>query len=156
MGGIWRDVGADELAGVLERVVGALPGATPAVRQLLVQRVRAANGITWAPIGGGLALPHLRAPVALGPDSGVLALLFLREPLATDEPAPDHRPVTRLLFFIAPSPRAHLELLAQLGETLTRGELPRLLLEGAPDDALLAAVAGVESGRGATGEGPPA
>lgn len=156
VGGIWRDVAADELAGVLVRLVESLPGATPAVRQLLVQRVRAANGVTWAPIGDGLALPHLRAPVALGPESGVLALIFLRDPLATDEPAPDHRPITRLLFFIAPSPRAHLELLAQLGETLTRGDLHRLLLEGAPDDALLAAVTAVESGRGERAEGPPA
>ncbi|HET9952190.1 MAG TPA: PTS sugar transporter subunit IIA [Candidatus Eisenbacteria bacterium] len=153
MGGVWRDVGAGELAGVLERVVGALPGATPAVRQLLVQRVRTANGITWAPIGGGLALPHLRAPVALGPESGVLALIFLRDPLATDEPAPDERPITRLLFFVAPSPRAHLELLAQLSETLTRGDLQRLLLEGAPDADLFAAVAAVEAGPRPRAEG---
>jgi len=152
VGNIWRDVGADELPGVLERVVGALPGATPAVRQLLVQRVRAANGITWAPIGGGVALPHLRAPVALGPESGVLALIFLRDPLAADEPAPDQQPVERLLFFIAPSPRAHLELLAQLSETLTRGGLQRLLLEGAPDAELLAALAAVDADRGAHAE----
>jgi PTS system nitrogen regulatory IIA component len=156
VGGIWRDVGPDELAGVLERVVGALPGATPAVRQLLVQRLRAANGITWAPIGGGLALPHLRAPVALGPESGVLALVFLRDPLATEEPAPDRQPISRLLFFVAPSPRAHLELLAQLSETLTRGDVQRLLLQGAPDAALFAAVAAVEAGRGSTAEGPSA
>ena len=148
VGGIWRGVGAAELPGVLERIVAALPGATPAVRQLLAQRVRGANGITWAPIGGGLALPHLRAPVALGPESGVLALIFLDEALATDEPAPDQRPITRLLFFIAPSPRAHLELLAQLSEALTRGDLQRLLLEGAPDAELLAALGAAESGRG--------
>jgi PTS system nitrogen regulatory IIA component len=147
LGGIWRDVGAADLPGVLERVVGLLPGATPAVRQLLVQRVRAANGITWAPIGGGLALPHLRTPVALGPESGVLALLFLTDPLATDEPAPDQQAITRLLFFVAPSPRAHLELLARLSETLTRGDLHRLLLRAAPDAELFAAMAAVEAER---------
>src|ERR1039458_1234282 len=28
-GGIWRDVAAEEVPGVLERIIGALPGATP-------------------------------------------------------------------------------------------------------------------------------
>ena len=147
IGGIHRDVGAAELSGVLERVVGLLPGATPAVRQLLVQRVRASDGITWAPIGRGLALPHLRTPVALGPDSGILALLFLKDPLTSGEPAPDREPIRRLLFFVAPSPRAHLELLAQLSETLTRGDLHRLLLRAAPDAEIFAALAAVEADR---------
>ena len=62
---------------VLARVVAALPGAAPAVRQMLGQRVHAADGITWAAVGGGLALPHLRSHVALGRDAG-----SPREPLA--------------------------------------------------------------------------
>jgi PTS system nitrogen regulatory IIA component len=140
-GGIWRDVAAPELQGALETVVGRLPGTTPAVRQLLLQRVRSPGGIVWAPIGGGLALPHLRLPVALGRESGILAMLFLREPLELREPGPDERPVARLLFFIAPSPRAHLELLAQLSAALTRGGLRRLVLDAAPDAELFASLA---------------
>jgi PTS system nitrogen regulatory IIA component len=139
-GGIWRDVAPAEIPHVLETVVGRLPGATPSVRQLLVQRVRAPGGVIWAPVGGGLALPHLRAPVALGRESGVLALLFLREGLVSDEPAPDGLPVTRLVFFVAPSPRSHLELLAQLSGALTRGPLHRLLLDGAPDEEIFGAL----------------
>jgi PTS system nitrogen regulatory IIA component len=149
-GGIWRDVGALQLQDVLETVVGRLPGATPAVRQLLLQRVRSQGGIVWAPIGGGLALPHLRVPVALGRESGILAMLFLRDALSLSEAGPDERPVTRLLFFIAPSPRAHLELLAQLSATLTRGGLRPLVLDAAPDAELFASLArGVEPGAGA-------
>jgi len=149
-GGIWRDVAATELQGALETVVGRLPGATPAVRQLLLQRVRSAGGIVWAPIGGGLALPHLRVPVALGREAGILAMLFLRDALELSESGPDERPVTRLLFFIAPSPRAHLELLAQLSASLARGGLRQLVLDAAPDADLFASLArGVESGAGA-------
>ena len=40
-GGIWRDVPAAEVPEVFERIVTALPGATPPVRQLLGQRLRA-------------------------------------------------------------------------------------------------------------------
>ena len=141
VGGIWRDVAEADLPRVLETVVSRLPTASPAVRQLLAQRVRAPGGVVWAPIGRGLALPHLRAPVALGREAGVLAALFLEEPLRTEEPAPDSLPVTRLLFFIAPSPRAHLELLARLGFALSRGGLRAPILEARPDAEILTAFA---------------
>jgi PTS system nitrogen regulatory IIA component len=143
-GGIWRDVPAAGLLDVLERVVTALPGTTPVVRGLLGQRLHAPGGITWAPVGGGLALPHLRASMALGRDSGILALLLLRDPLPLEEAPPDGVPVTRLWFFIAPSPRAHLELLAQLSTSLTRGGLRQLALEAMPDAAVFTAVAAAE------------
>ena len=149
-GGIWRDVAASGVLKILEQVVSQLPGATPAVRQLLIQRLHAPGGVTWAPVGGGLALPHLRAPVALGRDAGTFSLLQLREPLAISEPVPDDRPVIRLLFFIAPSPRAHLELLGQLSTALRSGDLRRLILEGAPDEQIFAALGAAETNNGAT------
>ena len=141
-GGIWRNVSTADLPGVLDTIVGRLPATTPAVRQLLLQRVRAQGGIVWAPIGGGLALPHLRSPVALGRDAGILALILLHDALPAGESAPDQFPVTRLFFFVAPSPRAHLELLAQLSAALSQGGLRRLVLEGAPDPDLFASLAG--------------
>jgi PTS system nitrogen regulatory IIA component len=144
-GGIWRGVAAAEVVKVFERVVVVLPGATPEVRRIVSQRLHAPGGVTWAPIGGGLALPHLRAHVALGRDSGLLAIVFLREPLPLTEPPPDGVPVTRLLFFIAPSPRAHLELLAQLSSAVTRGPLRELVLKAATDAEILAALAAAET-----------
>lgn len=144
-GGIWRDVPAAGLREVLARVVAALPVAAPAVRQMLGQRVHAEDGITWAAVGGGLALPHLRSHVALGRDAGILALVFLREALPVEvEPPPDGVPITKLFFFIAPSPRAHLELLAQLSTALTRGGLRNLVNAGTTDEEIWAAVAAAE------------
>lgn len=141
-GGIWRDVPAATVRDVLESIIVKLPGATPPVRQLLTQRLRLPDGISWAAVGGGLALPHLRTPIALGRDAGALAILFLRDPLALKEPTPDDAPITRLLFFIAPSPRAHLELLSQLSSALVRGSLRRPVIEGARDEDIFAALAG--------------
>jgi PTS system nitrogen regulatory IIA component len=143
-GGIWRGVPANEVLNVLERVVSALPGTSPEARRLLVQRMRTPGGMTWAPVGGALALPHLRSPVALGRDAGTFALLLLRGALPLAEPPADGTPVTRLLFFVAPSPRAHLEMLAQLSSALTRGDLRRLVIEGATDAEIFAAVAAAE------------
>jgi len=144
-GGIHRDVSAAGVPDFFADIVARLPGATPPVRQMLQQRLRAPSGISWAAVGNGLALPHLRSAVALGRDAGVVVLMLLRDSLTLPEPAPDAQPITRLIFFVAPSPRAHLEILAQLSTALTHGKLPRLISTGSPDEDIFAAVAAAES-----------
>jgi len=140
-GGIRRDVPAAAALDLFAEIVARLPGATSPVRQMLQQRLRAPGGISWAAVGGGFALPHLRTHVALGREAGTVAIVMLRDALALPEPAPDEQPVTRLLFFVASSPRAHLEILAQLSTALSRGDLRRLIAEGSTDEAIFAAVA---------------
>lgn len=138
-GGIWREVAADGVIEVLARIVAALPGATPAVRQLLAQRLRGPGGITWAPVGHGFALPHPSNRIALGRDAGIVALICLRDTLPQAEPTPDGVPVRWVFFFIAPSPRAHLELLGRLGRGLGRGTLRDCVTRGDADAAILKA-----------------
>ncbi len=135
-GGLWRDVPADGVLGVFEQVLRRLPGVTPALLGLVIRRLRAPAGVTWAPVGEGFALPHLATRPALGPDCGCVAALWLREPLAVAQPAPDAAPVTRLLFFLAPAPRAHLDLLARLSRALRGGPLREALLAAAADEAI--------------------
>jgi nitrogen PTS system EIIA component len=139
-GRIWRDVPATEVPNVFERIITSLPGATPPVRQLLGQRMKAKGGVTMAPIGGGFALPHPSARITLGRDSGIIALLLLRDALSLDEPPADGVPVTYLFFFIAPSPRAHLNLLARLSRDLTRSSLREVVQMGAPDEEIFKTV----------------
>jgi PTS system nitrogen regulatory IIA component len=139
-GGIWRDVPAAETPNLFERIVNALPAATDPVRQLLGQRLRAPGGVTMAPIGGGFALPHPSARITLGRDAGSVALLFLRDALALAEAPADDVPVTRLFFFIAPSPRSHLNLLGRLSRNLAAGPLRELLVQEAKDEEILQAI----------------
>jgi PTS system nitrogen regulatory IIA component len=141
----------------LAKVVAVLPGATPPIRALLAQRLQAPGGVTLAPVGGGFALPHPSTRIALGRESGTVAVLLLREPLSSAEPGPDDVPVTRLLFFIAPSPRAHLDLLGRLSRILGRGPLRELLVRAAPDDEIFAAVTAADNAQasgGSTREAP--
>lgn len=144
-GGIWRDIPAAGVAGVFAEIMAKLPGTTPPMRQMLQQRLRGPNGISWALVGKGFALPHPRIPIALGRDAGIFAIVLLRDALAANEPAPDGEPVTRLLFFVAPSPRKHLEILARLSTALTRGTLRQLINESVSDGEIIAAVAAVEN-----------
>jgi PTS system nitrogen regulatory IIA component len=153
-GGIWRDVAPDGVPGVLERIVQALPGTVPAIQKVLIQRMRAKDGVNFAPIGRGLAVPHLSARVALGRESGTLALLILREPLALAHGSPDGAPVTRLFFFIAPSARAHLDMLGRICRALDHGPLPDCLARGAADAEILAMVDALDDRAAAQGEKP--
>jgi PTS system nitrogen regulatory IIA component len=144
-GGIWRDVLATNVLELFGTIVAKLPGATPPVRQILQQRLRDPHGLSWAPIGGGLALPHLRTPVSMGREGGLIALILLTEPMTVAEPAPDEEHINRLLFFIAPSPRAHLEILGQISAALTRGNLQAPIREGAADEQIMAAIIAAEA-----------
>jgi len=96
--------------------------------------------VTIAPVGDGFALPHPSARITLGRDSGTVALLLLRDDLVLAEPPADGVPVRRLFFFIAPSPRGHLDLLASLSRNLVHGPLRELVEKGAPDDEIFKAV----------------
>jgi PTS system nitrogen regulatory IIA component len=152
-GGIWRDVPLVKLPALFERIVTALPGATPPVRQLLGQRLRAPGGVTMAPVGGGFALPHPSTRITLGRDSGTVALILLRDALPPDAAAPDDVPITRLCFFIAPSPRAHLDLLGRLSRSLVRGPLRELVARAAADEEIFQAVDAVDAAGATKPEG---
>jgi PTS system nitrogen regulatory IIA component len=149
-GGIWRDIPAAAVTEVLERVIAGLAATPQPVRALLAQRVRAKGGINWAPVGGGFALPHFSTRITLGRDAGIVTLLLLREAFPLAEPPPcDGTPVTRLFFFIPPSPRAHLDTLARLSRALAQGPWRGLVEQGAPDEALFQALAAADFSAGA-------
>ena len=139
-GGIFRDVAAADVTGIFVRVASAMRGATPPMRELLGQRLRAAGGVTYAPVGGGFALPHPATRITLGRDSGTVALIFLKEGLGLTEPRVDEVPVTRLLFFIAPSPRTHLDLVGRLSRLLLNGTLSKRLEGGSTDEEVFQVV----------------
>lgn len=150
LGRVWRQVSAADVMATLERVLGVLPGVSAPVRTLLGQRLRARGGMNWAPVGRGFALPHFSARVTLGREAGVVALLLLREGFSIEEGAPDGVPVTRMLFFVPPSPRAHLDTLARLSRVVAKGTLSALLDRGAADGEIFEALAAADR------PGPPA
>jgi PTS system nitrogen regulatory IIA component len=137
-GGIWRKIPAADVLTTFERIVRQLPSIAPPVQQILLTRLRTSEGVNWAPVGRGIALPHLRSPVVLGRDAGAVAVLFLHDALALQPP--DEIPVRRLIFFLAPSPRGHLEILARLSRSLSHGGLEPRLREEMSDGEIFKAI----------------
>lgn len=150
-GRIWRNVASTALPGIYYQVLSELPGAVPAIRRLIQQRLEAKSGITFAPIGEGFALPHLSGRLALGEGGGIVALIFLKEPVQLREPRVDDDPVFRLAFFNAPTPRTHLDLLGRLSRALRSGPMREAVLRAAPDSELLAAAAAEDQAAGKSG-----
>ena len=70
-----------------------------------------------------------------------MALICLRDSLPVTESGVDHVPVTRLFFFVAPSPRAHLDILGRLGKLLRSGPARELLLSDTADETIFKVVA---------------
>ena len=140
-GGIHRDTPAKEVRTALAEVIDAAPGLSTAIRQLLKNQIHSPDRLIWAPAGHGYAMPHLKARVALGRNAGIVALVLLKEPLQMDGSPVDDIPVRRLLFFIPPSPREHLDLLARLAH-LARCEAFAHCLETKPDDEKIYQAAG--------------
>jgi len=138
-GGIWREAAGPRAVEVFGRVIGSLAGVPQAVRTLLAHRLGAKDGINWAPVGGGYALPHFSTRVTLGRDAGVIVLLLLDEQLPLAAPPSDGVPVTRLFFFVPPFPRAHLQMLGRLSHLLAKGPLRGLVDRDAPDDEIFQA-----------------
>lgn len=135
-GGIWRDVAAADLPDVFGHVAEALPGAQPPIREMLAQRFRAPGGVTMAPVGAGYALPHPATRVSLGRNSGAMALILLRDPLPPQDLRVDAVGITRLMFFIAPSPRAHLDMVARISRLLAAPTLRDALDQQAGDETI--------------------
>lgn len=135
-GGIWRDIAPGDLDNLFQRIVRSLPGLSPTVMNLLIQRISAPGGITSAPVGGGFALPHPAMRIALGEACALTALIQLSGPWAGIQ-APDKIPVTRLLFFISPTPRLHVNMLGLLARSIASGQLTQAMDQGADDEALL-------------------
>lgn len=134
-GGIWRGIAPEDLGSLFERIVRSLPGLPPAVMNLLVQRILAPGGVTPAPVGKGFALPHPTMRVALGESCALTALIQLGSPWAEVQ-TPDNIPVTRLLFFISPTPRLHVNMLGLLARSISSGLLTQALDQDADDEAL--------------------
>lgn len=147
-GGIWRRVAAREVVDTMVAVAGRMNGITAAVRGLLETRLRAAGGVTYAPVGHGFALPHPAARITLGRESGVLAWIEVPEGVVIHEPHVDAAPVRRLWFFIAPSPRAHLDMVGRLSRMLLRPAWRDVLAGDAGDEEIFGVVAAADAAAG--------
>ena len=141
-GGIHFRVAGSELATVLRNITALLPLEDDVDREMLLQFLIARDELAVAPIGDGIAIPHVRTPIVLSQSGSTAALAFLIEPL--EMAAPDDKPVDTLFFLICPTVHAHLAMLAKLAFCLRAPAFRDALRRRAPADEILRIAAETE------------
>ncbi len=115
-----------------------------AERELLLAMLlaREATGVTA--VGGGVLVPHVRAPLVLG-DAPRILLIYPAAPLPeTAVHTPDGQPIQAVFVLASPTVRAHLTLLALLAAALRDADFRQAVLSRMPETAILQSAAAAE------------
>lgn len=115
-GGVFHDVGGATREETLRSVIALLKLDDEADRETLLDLLLARDAAAVVPVGDGIAIPHVRNPIALSADEPSLTLFFLRQPV--DFNAPDAQPVFALFLLVSPTTRVHLQMLAKIAYLL--------------------------------------
>jgi PTS system nitrogen regulatory IIA component len=134
-GGIFHDVGGATRQEALRSIIALLKLEEEGDRETLLQLLLARDATAVVPVGGGIAIPHVRNPIALSTDEPSLTLCFLRQ--AVDFAAPDGKPVFALFFLVSPTTRVHLQMLAKISYLLRDPSFREAILGRAPAARLI-------------------
>jgi PTS system nitrogen regulatory IIA component len=141
-GGVFHDVAGATREEALRAIISKLPLDDDSDRETLLGILLARDSEAVAPVGEGIAIPHVRNPIALSTDEPSLALFFLRQPV--DFGAPDRQPLFALFFLVSPTTRVHLQMLSKIA-WLLRDAAFRAVIRGRESrDRVIAAARAVE------------
>ena len=141
-GGVFHDVGGGTRDEVVRSIIVLLKLEDEGDRETLLQLLLARDAAAAVPVGEGIAIPHVRYPIALAADEPSLSLCFLRHPV--DFAAPDGQPVYALFFLVSPTTRAHLQTLAKLAYLLRDPDFREAIRSRAPAARLIEVARRVE------------
>lgn len=137
-GGVFHEVAGTNREEVLRSIVALLKLEDAGDREMLLELFLARDAAAVVPVGDGIAIPHVRNPIALSTDEPSLALCFLAQPV--DFAAGDGRPVFALFVLVSPTTRAHLQMLAKIA-FLLREPAFRAAVQGRESAARLVEIA---------------
>lgn len=168
-GGVHYAVPGTDRDGALRAIVQLLP-IDERDRALVHDVLSARAGLGKTGVGAGVAMPHVRHPIALDVSEPRLGVYFLEQPIdfaggaAAQEPAftaqvagalpdPALASIHTAFFLITPSVRTHLAMLSRLAFVLHDAELGEALARRAPREDIIAAIARIEVKLRASGAG---
>jgi PTS system nitrogen regulatory IIA component len=140
-GGIHFDVPSGSLDTALRSVVERLRIADDDDRAMLLEILLAREAIGVTPVGDGIAIPHVRAPIILDSTGAVVSLSFLATPIKLGNG--DSQPVDTFFFMLCPTVHVHLAMLARLAHAL-RDPAFRAAVKSRSPEAIFSAAAALE------------
>ncbi len=151
-GGIHYQVAGSDRASALRAVVGVMPLPPSLDRETLVEVLLAREAMGSTGVGDGIAIPHVRQPIAVPGATASVALCFLDKPV--DFKAVDGKPVHALFMVVSPTIRAHLQILARLSTALHDPGFKAAVVRRAPAEEIIAGARRLELGAPASGRAP--
>lgn len=141
-GGIHRGIDGDSIDAALEAAAMAMQLPDEIDRTVFHQVLLAREDLDSTGIGGGVAVPHVRAPLVMHVELAHVALAFLDRPI--DWHAIDGKPVDTLFLLVCPGIRSHLHLLRRIAWSLRDETLRDMLIARAESGAILEQLRGLE------------
>lgn len=141
-GGVFHGVGGTTREEVLRSILALLKLEDEGDRETLLQLLLARDAAAVVPVGDGIAIPHVRNPIALSTGEPSLTLCFLQQPV--DFAAPDGQPVFALFFLVSPTTRVHLQMLAKIAYLLRDPAFREAIQGRAPAARLIEAARNAE------------
>lgn len=143
-GGVHDHIPGSDIREVFRLVVGLLPLEDQADREMLLQILLARPSHGVAPVGDGIAIPHVRMPIILASTNAVAALSFVTNPFDLD--ASDRKPVDTFILLICPTVHIHLTMVAKLAFALKNDAFRAALRRRAPAEEIVRIAASLEEG----------
>ncbi|MFA6957232.1 MAG: PTS sugar transporter subunit IIA [Thermoanaerobaculia bacterium] len=140
-GGVHFDVPSASLELALRSIVDQLTIADDDDRELLREILLGREAIGITPVGDGIAIPHVRAPIILDSAGAVVSLSFLASPIKVGNG--DGQMVDTFFFMLCPTVHVHLAMLARLAHALRDPGFRTAVKSRAPE-AILGAAADLE------------
>jgi PTS system nitrogen regulatory IIA component len=134
-GGIFYGVEGADKPSALRAVVKLMPLPPALDRDLLLGVLLAREELASTGVGDGIAIPHVRNPLALHVSQPLISLCFLARPIEFG--ALDGKPVGTLFALVSPSVREHLHLLARLSFAVRDPDFKACLQRQGPADDIL-------------------
>ncbi|MEK7756070.1 MAG: PTS sugar transporter subunit IIA, partial [Planctomycetota bacterium] len=143
-GGIFYRVAGEDKASALRAVVELSKLPDDVDRGWVFEMLLARESLESTGIGDGIAIPHVRYPIALHTPKPLLMLCFLEQPVEFG--AIDGQPVRVLFCLLSPTIRGHLALLSRLAFVLRDAGFKNAVLHEASRDEIFEEAKRVEAG----------
>jgi PTS system nitrogen regulatory IIA component len=111
-GGVYYQVPGNCPNDILRNVLALLPLPNHIPRDFLKELLLSREQMGTTAVGGGIAIPHVKHPVALAGIAPKIGLFFLETPV--DFSAPDGQKVHTVFVILSASVKGHLSLLSRL------------------------------------------
>jgi nitrogen PTS system EIIA component len=141
-GGLYPNLRGTGPREVLEALIGALPPIPSVSPDKLLTAVLEREALMSTGIGGGIALPHPRNPLAATEGERFVALAFLET--AVNWNSLDGVKVDTLLLIVSSSAKQHLQTLSEITFFCRQKDFCRLLKERAPLEEMLSFITEAE------------